>query len=333
MPRPRAISSLVFSLLSIPLAAALAGPLTPPAGPVAPTPGPEPRIAVNSTNTPGDSDSTFRITSPGSYYLTAQVAAAPNKIGIEIDADGVTIDLNGFRIAGFPGSLDGIRTSGSQHANITIKNGSVGPVSGNGISLGYAGDPARACRVEGVTVIACGETGIAAYDDAIITNCIITDCGSFGIYAPFAAAISDCVVSRCSTGIFLADDGAVTDCLVSECKSDGILLAGAGRVENNTCAHNGTESTTGAGIHVFGSASHGAVLEGNHCSSNDRGIWVEGTGTTIISNTCSFNPWVIAAGNYYGPIIDRVNVATPGVFGTSAAGTLNTTDPNANFSY
>ena len=43
--------------------------------------------------------------------------------------------------------------------------------------------------------------------------------------------------------------------------------------------------------------------------------------------------WVIAAGNYYGPIIDRVNAATPGVFGTSAAGTLNTTDPNANFTY
>ena len=49
---------------------AFSGSLTPPAGPVAPTPGPEPRIAINATNTPGDADSVYRIAQPGSYYLT-----------------------------------------------------------------------------------------------------------------------------------------------------------------------------------------------------------------------------------------------------------------------
>ena len=47
---------------------------TPPAGPVASTPGPEPRTAVNAASTPGDADSLYRITQPGSYYLTENLA-------------------------------------------------------------------------------------------------------------------------------------------------------------------------------------------------------------------------------------------------------------------
>src|SRR4051812_18571328 len=48
-----------------------AGPLSPPVGPVVATMKTlsevEPRIALSSTNTPGDGDSLFRITGPGSY--------------------------------------------------------------------------------------------------------------------------------------------------------------------------------------------------------------------------------------------------------------------------
>ena len=74
MPHPfrLAIAALAAMLATI----VLAGPLTPPAGPVAPTPGPEPRIPINATNTPGDADSLFRITQPGSYYLTGNLLGA-----------------------------------------------------------------------------------------------------------------------------------------------------------------------------------------------------------------------------------------------------------------
>ena len=47
-----------------------AGPLDPPAGPVASTyktlTEVEPRIAINATNTPGDADSIYKVTQPGS---------------------------------------------------------------------------------------------------------------------------------------------------------------------------------------------------------------------------------------------------------------------------
>ena len=82
---------------------AIAGPLTPPVGSVASTYKTlgevEPRVAINASNTPGDNDGTpsmFKITQPGSYYLTGNVAVGSGLDGIEIASANVTIDLNGF---------------------------------------------------------------------------------------------------------------------------------------------------------------------------------------------------------------------------------------------
>src|SRR5262245_22765217 len=74
-----------------------AGPLNPPAGPVTSTyktlTEVEPRTPISAASTPGDAAGQFKITQPGSYYLTGNIAAIPGKHGIEIAASGVTIDL------------------------------------------------------------------------------------------------------------------------------------------------------------------------------------------------------------------------------------------------
>ena len=46
----------------------------------------EPRIPINSTNTPGDADSTYKISRPGNYYLTDNLIGEFGKAGIEIEA-------------------------------------------------------------------------------------------------------------------------------------------------------------------------------------------------------------------------------------------------------
>lgn len=87
-----------------------------------------------------------------------------------------------------------------------------------------------------------------------------------------------------------------------------------------------------AGIHATGSDNS---IEGNNCTTSDFGVQMDFAGNVIIRNVCTGNTtdWVIAANNYYGPIINREGAATAAVNGPSSPGTLASTDPHANFTY
>src|SRR5262249_43135065 len=115
-----------------------AGSLTPPAGLVAPTMKTlvevEPRVILSSANTPGGSGAVFRITQPGSYYLTANIASASGKHGIEIAASQVTVDLMGFRVTRGASSQSGVRVDGA-FDGIVVRNGIVSNWSVNGVDL------------------------------------------------------------------------------------------------------------------------------------------------------------------------------------------------------
>ncbi|MBK7403312.1 MAG: hypothetical protein IPJ41_01430 [Phycisphaerales bacterium] len=116
-----------------------AGPLDPPSGPVSGTyktlTEVEPRIAISSANTPGDATSLYKITKPGSYYLTGNVTGKSGRYGIYIEADKVTIDLSGFTLSGVAGSLDGIQGYEGIR-DTTIRNGAVSGWARSGIYIG-----------------------------------------------------------------------------------------------------------------------------------------------------------------------------------------------------
>jgi parallel beta-helix repeat protein len=99
----------------------------------------------------------------------------------------------------------------------------------------------------------------------------------------------------------------------------------------NICSSNGFGGD-GAGIHATGSDNR---IEGNNCTDADRGIDVDGIGSIIIKNTCSGNTfnYSIVANNRYGPIINISISLTAAVSGSSAASTLTSTDPWANFAF
>src|ERR1700692_4443375 len=72
------------------------------------------------------------LTNSGSYYLTTNLTATSDVIGIAIAANDVTLDLNGFALHGMGGSSSGITIQGG--TNITIRNGAItGWGSGNGL--------------------------------------------------------------------------------------------------------------------------------------------------------------------------------------------------------
>jgi parallel beta-helix repeat protein len=370
----RAVSVVVSAALVV--SPAFAGPLNPPAGAIASTAKPlgeiEPRTVINATNTPGDADSVYRISQPGSYYLTGNITGVPGKSGIEIAASGVTLDLNGFELQGVPGSLHGIRP-GATIRNVTIKNGSVRNWGNDGLTL--VSSEVLGCRIDSVHAggnggsgIACGAGGvvtgctaygntghgIAAATDCVVSGCVVHDNATTGISAGSGCHVVDCgCYSNAATGISLANGSTVSRCTVlssgtygistsAACTvegctvrgstQDGIRCAGSGSVIRNNTCSVNGLAGDGAGIVVV---SIDNKIEGNHCTGNDRGIDVTAAGNIIICNTCANNTveWAIVANNVYGPIINRSAPASPAVNGPAAAGTLTTSDPHANFTF
>jgi hypothetical protein len=87
--------------------------------------------ALAGNVTPGDSPGfPVSITQPGSYRLSGNLTVPAGTTGVAIQADHVTLDLNGFRIAGEgAGGLFGV-TTGENFGNlslagITVRNGTI----------------------------------------------------------------------------------------------------------------------------------------------------------------------------------------------------------------
>src|SRR3954454_1744353 len=125
MTRKQSIAS-VLLLSAFPLFSFSAfpqGSLTPPGAP-APTmkrlDEVEPRTNLQASPAPAGVDTTnpnyeFVINQPGSYYLSANIAVTKAN-GIQISAEGVTLDLNGFQISRASGSGgDGIQIPVNAH--------------------------------------------------------------------------------------------------------------------------------------------------------------------------------------------------------------------------
>jgi hypothetical protein len=167
-----------------------AGPLDPPAGPVTGTyktlSDVEPRIAINAINTPGDADSTFKITQPGSYYLAGNIIGVSGKHGIEVVAGNVTIDLNGFAITGVAGAFDGVLVSGS--TNVAVLNGIVTNWR-NGLEL----QSTRNARVEGILASGNSADGIRLGTHAIARRCVVSNNGQNGLSSLPGTLIESCV--------------------------------------------------------------------------------------------------------------------------------------------
>jgi hypothetical protein len=314
--------------LALAAAAVCAGPLTPPAGPVTSTNKTlvevEPRTAISATNTPGDANSVFRISFPGSYYLTDDVVGVSGKHGIKITASNVTLDLNGFTLDGQGniGSLDGITNDGTR-ANITVRNGSVVRWGNSGVDLPTS-IAAVGRRIERIDAQFNLQDGISAGDNAVVQSCtahsnagngfqlgasaVVTGCSAFdngarGFGTGITASLTDCVARDNGNIGFTTSTGSVlTGCLAASNASVGFSLG------NNTVVTNcSARSNTQSGINV-GTASSvidclavsnaqngisfgsGSVIRGNIVRSNTLvGLLTFSNGSRIEGNVSTFN--------------------------------------------
>ncbi len=290
--------------------------------------------------------------------------------GITINADDVSIDLDGHTLIG-PGTSSG---NGIYQApscrNLSVKNGKVTGWSGTDKGGIYA--YGKSTRIHGIQVSTnCYgiHTGVnstindcAAYNNTsngidIADSCTISDCTAYknsgdGIRADHDSTINDCTacyndnngitggegcsISDCianyngNTGITMSRGCTISDCAASENSGDGICVYSDCRVVGNTCDHNGSYSGDGAGIHVELSDNR---IDGNNVTDNDRGIDVDHSDNFIIRNTASGNTinYDIVANNKVGVIVSAPNSGA--ISGSTGGSGVGSTNPWANFSF
>jgi parallel beta-helix repeat protein len=342
----------------------LGGPVDPPSGPVTSTMKPldlvEARTAVTAETCPGDADSVCRITQPGSYYLVGNVDGVAGKHGIEIEASGVSLDLNGFTLAGVAGSLCGVYTS-STSEDVGVRNGRVTGWGEDGVSVVVVVGQ-RCGTIENVVSSHNGERGIHAGTGAVVRGCTAHDNGSVGISVYTSAVVESCsafangnngisgsegaTITGCSAGgnaglgIYVGTGGTITGCMARWNIGSGIWISHGGTIRGCTAYQNqgdginvyrGTHvlenscynnnGATSAGIRV---RAEGNRIENNNVAGNIYGIDVDAAGNIVICNSARGNTtsaFSIPSGNTYGPIVSGGN------------GQISTTNPWANFSF
>jgi hypothetical protein len=216
------------------------------------------------------------ISTPGSYYLTANLTGVSGQNGITVAAHGVTIDLNGFTLTGVPGSLDGIKADVAlQPRGLTVRNGTVRNWGGSGVQIQLA----LGAVVDGVSANGNGGWGFSMSAGGTLARCSATSNGFSGISAA-QVVFRDCYARSNSDYGFQLNTAVVTGCIAAHNGLNGIDIAGSSRVE-------GCEVYQNQAIGI--NAANSQILNNDVAQSFSHGIVVTGSGSMVSGNNVSIN--------------------------------------------
>jgi parallel beta-helix repeat protein len=325
-------------------AARAQGPLAPPGAP-----GPtmktleqvEPRTPISAAG--------YVITRSGSYYLTTNLTAwVVGQNGITVNADDVTIDLNGFTLIGSGATSGHGIFQANNHRNLRVHNGKVvqwGGVGKGGLTAygennqfdhiqaatNYLGiDASNNSRISDCSAYSNSTHGIRFGFGSTISDCSAYQNSGVGIYIGTGATISDCsAYNNSSVGIWASNDSTISDCSARYNSNGGILSGSNSKITGNTCDGNGYLSGNGVGIHVTGSGNR---IESNSLTGNGRGLMVVGVDNYVADNTVRGNTYnyVIVPGNQLNILLCEVPETIAWPASVTFAGTLVCTATNAN---
>lgn len=249
----------------------------------------EPRTPVDSEHTGSGGSAEFLITQPGSYYLTTNIVGVSGEHGINISANNVTLDLNGFSLQGISSAYDAIYIH-SDYTNITVRNGQISGWSntgayGHGIEclannvifekLNIANCAsngvyaANAAQISNVQVYGERTTGIVAGPGSVVENSSASGNAGFGFLAGNNSILRECSAEgNTNTGIyaFFSSNCVIQDCVSSGNGSgylysaDGISVGNGGTVLGCSVANNSSNGIT---------AGNGCLIE--HCTATANG--------------------------------------------------------------
>jgi hypothetical protein len=227
-------------------------------------------IPINAANTPGNGTNQFIISAAGSYYLTGNLNGVSGMNGILINAANVTVDLNGYQMAGINGSLTAITDGGVNHGNATIRNGSIINWGDNGVDLSHSFDS----LVSDLIVTNNGAIGLSLGDASVARDCMMRNNNGDNILTGFNANLSHCtaVGSATGNGFDLGQDSTMTDCVANFNAVHGINAALGCQLSR--CTANQNAST---GI----SASDGVLLDACLAYNNTSAGIICGAASTL----------------------------------------------------
>ena len=271
----------------------------------------EPRTPVQSLA--GDANSLYVISQPGSYYLTGNITGEPNKCGIRIEANNVTVDLMGFSLIGVPGSLDGFCVQYRETDeplpieevpfSFSIRNGTICNWGGNGID---AYD--MFLKIEGAVV----EGKILVHSNSELLNVSANSNGEMGFSGRNCCAHME-DVSFCKNGGSGIDayNGFITIENVEASHNDAngidaydmfLQIDGLSArnntvhglaVDGNSCCHMEDVAFTyngGDGMHILGMMTNVDAYSGYASSNGGNGMYVNTTGESYVHmEQVSFN--------------------------------------------
>ena len=240
-----------------------AGPLNPPAGPVTSTfktiNDIEPRISVQSLG----SQPPYVISQPGSYFLSANISAVSGQKGIFINADNVTLDLNGFAMIGNLNGDDAIFFNGRR--NVTVRNG----VIRDWVKEGVDGYLSNNVRIEDLTV-----------DNSV---------NGYGIIVGDSARIVNSSSSRSGAGFIVANRAVMVNCTADLNVGPGFVTGVSANLQNCTADSNGVDGfSTGAASDLTAcvaraNTGNGFVFDGWATMNASASVGNTGNGVRIVA--------------------------------------------------
>jgi len=199
---------------------------------------------------------------PGSYRLTSNLNvstadAAINVTAIEVNSDGVSLDLNGFSIIG-PKPTDDTGTGVGVHSfgfETSIVNGQVTGMGGRGIICG------ESCRIDGVIATYNGSVGLQLSGPNLVTNSVANSNLAGGVVTN--GVVKNSVISGNAglAGVFASSRSLIEGNQITGNSGNGVECAGCSLIDN-VISNNAL-----MGVVFSGNASFG----GNQINENDGG--------------------------------------------------------------
>lgn len=216
---------------------------------------------------------------PGSYRLTGNLNVseaddAINVTAIEVNSDGVSLDLNGFSIIGPKltekvGTGVGIYSFG---AGTSIANGHVTGMGDRGINCG------EGCRIDGVSSTYNGTVGFqmagsnlvinsvsrlnslaGVVSSGVVKNCVISNNGGTGVFAnPLSIIEGSQIVSNTANGVE-CDGCSLIGNVISNNTAKGVVFIGNASFGGNQINGNVGGDTNVAMFHTAPNNCNGAA--------------------------------------------------------------------------